>query len=305
MTKDIIRRYIWLVDTIYQSGEDGISFEEINKKWKRSALSEGNAYPIKTFHNHRRDIESIFNILIECRKSTNSYYLYDPEELKNSSLTTSWLIDTLAVNNLIADCQQLKNRISFEYVPSGNQYLSRILKAMQENHCIDMDYLPFWHEQSCAYKNLQPYAVKLFKQRWYLIAFNHFINEIRTFCLDRIQALNITDQPFILPDDFDVKSYFHAYFGIITDPELKTAIVKIRINENQRKYVRSLPLHHSQQEIETTENYSVFSYTLKPSYDFIQEILRFGNTMEVIEPIDLRNEIKTKLQQTIALYKKN
>ncbi|MFA7402067.1 MAG: WYL domain-containing protein [Bacteroidales bacterium] len=306
MTRDIIRRYIWLVDTIYQSGEDGISFEEINKKWKRTtSLSEGKAYPIKTFHNHRRDIESIFNILIECRKSTNSYYLYDPEELKNSSITTSWLIDTLAVNNLIADCQQLKNRISFEYVPSGSQFLTRIIQAMQENKTVTIKYLPFWHEQSCEFKHLHPYAVKLFKQRWYLIAYNPVTKAMRTFSMDRMQSLNITDETFILPEDFDVTSYFHSYFGIVANADIKTSIVKIRVDDNQRKYIRSLPLHHSQQEIETTENYSVFSYTLKPCYDFIQEILRFGETMEVIEPLGLRNEIKTKLQQTIALYKKN
>ncbi|MDX9890279.1 MAG: WYL domain-containing protein [Bacteroidales bacterium] len=302
MTSDIIRRYIWLVDTIYQSGEDGISFEEINKKWKRSSLSEGKVYPIKTFHNHRRDIENIFNIIIECRKSTNSYYLYDPEELKKSSITTSWLIDTLAVNNLIADCQYLKDRIAFEYIPSGNQYLTRIIQAMQENKSIDMDYLPFWHNEAYPYKELHPYAIKLFKQRWYMIAYNTHIKALRTFSLDRIKKLEITDNSFVLPDNFDVNAYFHAYFGITTDDTLETTIVSIRVNETQRKYLRSLPLHHSQEEIEIQEHYSIFSYTIKPTHDFIQEILRYGDTMEVIEPLWLRNEIKCMLQKTLDLY---
>lgn len=303
MTKDIIKRYIWLVDTIYQSGEDGISFDEINKKWTRSSLSEGKDYPLKTFHNHRRDIESIFSIDIECRKSTNSYYLYDPEELKNSSITTSWLIDTLAVNNLIADSQQLKDRIVFEHVPSGNQFLTRIIRAMQENKTISMHYLPFWHEQTCEYQHLHPYGIKLFKQRWYLLTFNPHIDALRTFSLDRIKELTIETKKFTFPEDFDLSSYFQPYFGIITDDTIETSLIKIRVSESQRKYLRSLPLHHSQNEIDIHEKDSIFTYWLKPTYDFIRELMRFADDVEVLEPNSLREAIKNSISKTARLYK--
>ena len=304
MTKDIIQRYIWLVDTIYQSGEDGISFNEINKKWTRSSLSDGKAYPLKTFHNHRRDIESIFSINIECRKSTNSYYLYDPEELKNSSLTTSWLIDTLAVNNFIADSQQLKNRIAFEYIPSGSQFLTRIIQAMQENKTITIDYLPFWHEQSCSFQHLHPFAVKLFKQRWYLIAYNPVIRLLRTYGLDRIKKLTMENESFILPENFDVNTLFQSCFGIITDDSVEASLINIRVAESQRKYLRSLPLHLSQKETEINENDSIFTYYLKPTYDFIQELLRYADTIEVMEPLWLRTEVKRIFDRAATLYKK-
>ena len=63
MIVDKIRRYVWLLDTIYRAGERGITFDEINEKWQRyDLLSEGRAYPKRTFEQHKEEIQETFNI---------------------------------------------------------------------------------------------------------------------------------------------------------------------------------------------------------------------------------------------------
>ena len=72
MAKGLFDRYIWLIDTIYRAGK--ITFEEINKRWLRTEMSNGEEIPLRTFHNHRKAIETMFDINIECNKRSGYYY---------------------------------------------------------------------------------------------------------------------------------------------------------------------------------------------------------------------------------------
>ena len=79
MAKNLFNRYIWLVDTIYRNGK--LSFKEINDKWLQTDFSEGKPIPLRTFHNHREAIQDLFDINIECNKSTHEYYIEDADQL--------------------------------------------------------------------------------------------------------------------------------------------------------------------------------------------------------------------------------
>lgn len=68
-------------------------------------------------------------------------------------------------------------------------------------------------------------------------------------------------------------------------------------------YVRALPLHHSQKEIETAYGYSVFEYEIRPTLDLKQEIISRGNDMEVVYPESFRNEIKEMIGEMWNMYK--
>ena len=93
MIVDKIRRYVWLLDSIYRAGERGITFDEINEKWQRyDLLSEGRAYPKRTFEQHKEEIQETFNIEICCDRKTNRYYISDREELKNQNHILKWLV---------------------------------------------------------------------------------------------------------------------------------------------------------------------------------------------------------------------
>lgn len=290
MAKDLFNRYIWLVDTIYRA--DGITFEEINEKWLRNSMSEGLDLPLKTFHNHRKAIEDMFDINIVCDKRGGyKYYIENADDMEKGGVRT-WLLNTFAVNNLINESHHLKRRIVFEQIPSGQNFLTPVIEAMRDGMSIEIKYKSFWRQDEYT-TEVEPYFVKVFKQRWYLIARNKIKDAIRIYALDRIHALAQTGNAFVMPKDFSPEEYFYNSFGIISQDNCPPEIVELKVYGTQKEYFRTLPLHHSQEEVENADGYSIFRYYLSPTYDFIQEILSHGCEVEVLSPQHLRDEVRS------------
>ena len=84
---------------------------------------------------------------------------------------------------------------------------------------------------------------------------------------------------------------------------MKKENVLLKVMARQSMYFRSLPLHSSQKEVETHDDYSVFSYFLTTDYDLKQDILSFGDKVEVLEPKELRDEMKEMIKSLIIMYK--
>lgn len=289
MAKDLFNRYIWLVDTIYQA--DGITFEEINEKWTRNSMSGGEDIPLKTFHNHRKAIEEIFDINIICdKKNGYRYYIENVDDMQKGGVRT-WLLNTFAVNNLINESHHLKRRIIFEQIPSGQKFLTPVIVAMRDGNTLEVTYKSFWKQDEYT-TEVEPYFVKVFRQRWYMVARNVYKDAIRIYALDRIRDLRQTEKVFTIPQDFSAEDYFHNAFGIIIEDGCPPETIELKVYGMQREYFRTLPLHHSQTEIETKEEYSVFRYRLSTTYDFMQEILSHGCDVEVLAPGHLRDDIR-------------
>lgn len=296
MAISLFNRYIWLVETINRA--ERITFEEINKKWLRNDWSEGNDIPLRTFHNHRKKIEELFDIHIEC-DGYNQYYI--ATKLDNG--LRNWLLNTFTVQNLIHESFSLKDRILFEEIPSGQVFLSTIIEAMRDEVALKFQYKPFWYGEIPDIE-INPYCVKIFKQRWYVLGYNAFKKEIRIYSLDRIQTITTTNRKFKIPKNFRADAYFENAFGIVVYPDLAACTVKLKVYGRTIDYLKTLPLHHSQQEVENNTEYAVFKYYIAPTQDFMQEILSHGNDIEIIEPESFRNEIAEKIKQMNNLYKK-
>jgi hypothetical protein len=300
MAKDLFNRYIWLVDTIYRAQK--ITFEEINEKWLLNEMSEGEEIPLRTFHNHRHAIEEMFDINIECdRRNGYVYYIENADDMEKGGVR-SWLLNTFAVNNLINESHHLKRRILFEKIPSGQRYLTPIIEAMRDNLAIEITYQSFWHDEPYTFE-IEPYCVKIFKQRWYLLAYNPYYDAMRIYGLDRIQDLRTTDKTFKMNKDFNAENYFDDCFGITVDENISPCPVTIKALSMKCKYFRALPLHPSQEEIITTEEYAIFQYFVRPTYEFRQELLSHGDEIEVLSPIFFRNEMAETIIKMKVLYK--
>lgn len=301
MAKDLFNRYIWLVDIIYRSGK--ITFEEINERWLRTEMSDGQEIPLRTFHNHRKAIEELFDINIECNKKGGyTYYIENREDMERGGVR-NWLLNTFAVNNLINESHKLKRRILFEDIPSGRQYLTPIIEAMRGNLVLQMTYQSYWSDEPKTFE-IEPYCVKVFRQRWYVVANNPALGCLRIYSLDRIQQLSVTEEEktFQIPGDFDPQLFFQNNFGITIDDELDIERIRLRVYGTQRKYFRALPIHPTQEEVETTSEYSDFQYLFRPSYDFYQEILSHGNKVEVLKPEWLREDIYATIKEMEERY---
>lgn len=295
---NLFNRYVWLVDLIYRSGH--ITLKEINSKWLDSSLNNsGEEIPKRTFHNHRKAIETMFDINIEC--SRNQYYIGNADDMKRGGVR-SWLLNTFAVNNLINESHKLKSRILFEKIPSGQRFLTPIIEAMRDGHNITLTYQNYWQSEPHTFE-VSPYCIKVFRQRWYLVAWNEYNKDIRIYTLDRVQDMQTADKKFCLPDDFDGEEYFATCFGIINQGKAELVKLKVNKDENKHLYFQSLPLHPSQKLISETNDHAVFEYFLKPTYDFRQEILSHGYDVEVLCPESLRNEIATVVKTQAEAYK--
>ena len=302
MIVDKIRRYVWLLDTIYRAGEDGITFDDINLKWQRyDLLSEGKAYPKRTFEQHKEEIQETFNVEICCDRRTNRYYISDREELRNQSLVLRWLINTFNLNNIIGQSKSLKDRIGLEDIPAGHDYLIDIIDLMNNSCTFDMEYQKFYADEKKLYRNMEPYAVQIFQRRWYVLARNPENNTLHTYSLDRITSLSKTTSTFKMPKHFSVSEFFSDCFGIINDATPKQHIV-MKAADFQAKYLKTLPLHESQQIVSEDADYTVFSYDLCPTFDFKQKIISFMSSVEIIEPQSFRDDIIKEIEAMRKAY---
>ena len=304
--QSLISKYVWVIETIYQRRK--ISFKELNHRWLDDDISRGVDIPKRTFDNWRYAIWDMFGIsIVNENRGEYRYYIENEEDISKNGLR-SWLYNTFCVSNALANSQSVKDRIQLEFVPSGQQYLQPIIEAMKENRVINITYHSYWKDEENNF-DVQPYCVKLFRQRWYMVARStypfYFEQGPRIYSLDRIQHLHKTDETFVMPKDWDANEYFADSFGIIADQRIDSQTVKLKVSAGQANYIRDLQMHESQEEIERNEEYSIFAYRLRPTYDFMQEILKNGEDIEVLEPLWLREEMAGIIQRMWNKYKED
>ena len=302
--QSLISKYVWVIETIHRRRK--ISFKELNRRWLDDDISRGVKIPKRTFDKWRYVIWDMFGInIVNENRGEYRYYIENEEDISKNGLR-SWLYNAFCVSNALANSQSVKDRILLEFVPSGQQYLQPIIEAMKEHRVINITYHSYWKDEENNF-DVQPYCVKLFRQRWYMVARsthpNYFKKGPRIYSLDRIQHLHKTDETFVMPKDWDANDYFAGSFGIIADQHVESQTVKLKVSTGQANYIRDLKMHESQKEIERNEEYSIFAYRLRPTFDFMQEILRNGEDIEVLEPLWLREEMAGIIKRMWNKYK--
>lgn len=298
----LMNKYVWVIETIYRHRK--LSFRDLNKLWLNDDISMGVELPKRTFDNWRYAIGDIFKIdIVNEKKGRYRYYIENEEELSGNGLT-SWLYSTLSVANMLYDSKNLKERILLEDIPSGLQHLQPIIRAMKENYLLNITYKSYWSDEECSF-DVKPYCVKLFKQRWYMVAksTHAYYNDKppMIYSLDRILQLTVKQETFEMPKDWNSKEFFEGCFGVCRS--LDVEVVKLKVSAQQANYIRDLKLHDTQEEIERNSNYSIFTYCIRPEYDFQQELMRYGEDVEVLEPQWLREEMAGKIERMWGKYK--
>lgn len=295
MSKDLFSRYIWIVDTIRRYGR--ISREELNNRWCNSPYSNGEPMPRRTFYNHRQAIEELFNINIECDATTYEYYIEDHGAQRES--VTNWLLNSVVTNNVLSDSREVAERVFLEDIPSARHHLGTVMDALKANKTVQFLYAPFTRSQAREVM-LKPYFLKLFRQRWYVTGRNVKEKVIKTYALDRMTDAVVTSNSYHIPDEFDASEFCRDTFGVIFD-QSEPRRVSIRTTPQQAKYLRNLPLHHSQEEM-VHDDFSIFNYKIKLTRDFLQELLSLGPEVVVLDPPELRAQMVNALQNTISQY---
>ena len=272
--------------------------KQLNRLWMRSPLSNGEPLPERTFYHYRRAIEENFHIDIAC-DSQGRYYI-DRDNSRQSRAFTNWMLDSYAVSNAIKGSDAPMDRVEIEDVPSAREFLPVVLDAIRNSHKIEFTYAGFNRSRAERGIRYEPYFLKRYKQRWYMIGLKVKSGDIRTYALDRVKELKTLDEPFVKPADLELNDLFGNIVGV-TSSKADVRTVRLQATPTQAKYFRALPLHPSQDEA-LHDDYSVFTYRLKLNYELAHEILSLGDAVKVLEPPELKAMVVMQLKSALQQY---
>lgn len=297
------REYIWLVNTIRKAGK--ISFSDLQTKWLETDMSEGLPLARSTFNRHMDAIQDIFGIYIDCdRRDGYRYFIGNEGVLAEDSVQT-WMLSTLSVSNTISEGLSLQERILLESVPSENTRLATILEAMKQKARLQMEYQKYGHAESKQVV-FEPYCIKLFKRRWYVLGHLPIDDDspsaYRIYSFDRIKHLELMDDKFEVPADFNAQRFFKDYYGAMIAHDTQPENIIVRAFGNERYYLRDLPIHHSQREIHDCDEYAEFELHMHPTADFCSHVLSRSSQLQVLHPQWLAHRICQMLKDALERY---
>ena len=302
----LFKEYIWLVNTIKRARR--ISFAEIQEKWLDTEMSGGEEFARSTFNRHKDAIQDIFGINIDCdRKGGYKYYIANEKVLREDTVQ-NWIVSTMSVNDVISDSKALHDRIVLQQIPC-DEYLETFINAMKRKVRVEVKYRRY-ESDNVTEVDFEPYCLKLFNQRWYVLA--HFHRDATpekeerdyygVYSFDRMQEVSLTNVKFEVRDDFDAQDYFSECFGVFASESTPAERIVLRAYNKQRYYLNDLPLHHSQKVIGRGENYTDFEYYIRPTIDFCGHILSLANQLKVICPQSLADRIRQMAMDTLEMY---
>lgn len=302
----LFKEYIWLVNTIKRARR--ISFAEIQEKWLDTEMSGGVEFARSTFNRHKDAIQDIFGINIDCdRKGGYKYYIANEKVLREDTVQ-NWIVSTMSVNDVISDSKALHDRIVLQQIPC-DEYLETFINAMKRKVRVEVKYRRY-ESDNITEVDFEPYCLKLFNQRWYVLA--HFHRDATpekeerdyygVYSFDRMQEVSLTNVKFEVRDHFDAQDYFSECFGVFASESTPAERIVLRAYNKQRYYLNDLPLHHSQKVIGRGENYTDFEYYIRPTIDFCGHILSLANQLKVIYPQSLADRIRQMAMDTLEMY---
>lgn len=255
----------------------------------------------------QRDIEQIrfeFGIEIKYDRDKNGYYIdYENSLNIESFFRFLEIVNTaeLLTESLLESKDSLKH-ISFDTGGGlkGIENLKPLLKAIKDNRKISFTHFNFHTEKSRKY-TLKPYLLKEYQNRWYVVGIIGGFNEFRTFGIDRIENLGIKTETFKQDKKLNPIEMFNRTIGLVYSENTPQNIV-LSFTPTQGKYVKTLPLHSSQRTLIDDERECRISLEVVPNYELTQQILKHGETVKVIEPQWLVDEIKEILKRNFEKY---
>ena len=303
--KEQMLRLKFIEEFLRRRKEKGASFEEISdyleSKYQDKGLKlDSLKFTKRTFLRDKEAILEVFLINISYRRSSNTYAIdYDEIDEYHEDI-----FDNLLLVEAYKEVKGKKNVMFFEQRKSrGLHWLNGLVHAITHQKIITLNYTKFWEGVSYK-KTLEPYALKEFRNRWYLLA-----NEkdgkgffLKTFGLDRISDLEISNSSF-KPEKIDIENYFKNSFGIIYGENEEVEEIVLSFDSEQGQYIKTLPMHHSQKVLVDNDKEYRIQLTLFPTYDFEREVLSHGERVKVISPKSFKEHLQNEVKKMLKNYK--
>lgn len=253
----------------------------------------------RTLQRDLKEIRNVFGIDIEYSKTNKGYYISQSE---TENMNFQRMIEAFDMFNSLNLAQDLTPFIHLEKRrPQGTENLYGLLHAIKNKLKIKFTYQKFWEEE-VSQRLVEPYALKEFKNRWYILAKDSKDNNIKSFALDRLKNLEITTQHYQYPDNYSIEQSYRYCFGIISPNGSDPQDIILSFDPFQGKYIKTLPLHATQEILADNDQETRIKLKLCLTHDLVMELLSFGHNMKVIEPKKLADEIKEAHKNAYKQY---
>ena len=253
----------------------------------------------RTLQRDIKEIRNVFGIDIEYSKSQKGYFISQNE---NENMNFQRMMEAFDMFNSLNLAQDLTPFIHLEKRrPQGTENLYGLLHAIKNRLQIKFTYQKFWEEELIQ-RFVEPYALKEFKNRWYIMAKDSKDNNIKSFALDRLTNLEITNHTYQYPDNYSIEQSYRYCFGIISPNDEEPQDIILSFNPFQGKYIKTLPLHDTQQVLVDNDEEMKIKLKLCLTHDLVMELLSFGDNMKVIEPKSLADQIKQAHEKAYRQY---
>ena len=300
MSSNAFKRQLWLLNTLLRHKR--LTFEEIRRLWEYASINdERKSLSLRTFHNHKDALCSMFGISIACSAADGYKYSISNEAPLDNAPYLQWLVNTFNTVETIRQSADLHERIILEEMSDGAQFLQTVIRAMRECRVLNVKYQSYYKTEPREL-HFRPYCIKVLRQRWYVVGMVEEDRDIKTISLDRAWNMEATDKHFEYPKDFSPKEYFRNSVGIYVNEGLKPENIVVRVHGVMAAHLRSVPLHESQEELQSTSNSTDFRYRMAPSHELVLRLLGMGRSAEVIEPEILKDMVRDELRNMLKAY---
>ena len=255
---------------------------------------------------------------------TEKNYKLPAIEIKESDLFAVYLADKLLIqyegtaiyNSLCSVFKKIEdslpNKISldpgnepsrFTVFPPSNTIIKpgiweTVTSAIRLSRKLQVHYQSPGKEPSI--RILDPYHSVRFEGDWYVVAFCHNRQEIRTFSFARMLNAKLMPDTFEIPVNFDFHKLSGSHFGIHwSDDEIK---VKILFNKKVAGYLKERKWHPSQRIEENSDGSAVLSLTVNHLLELKRWILSWGSMAHVLEPQSLIEDLKQTIAEMNNIY---
>lgn len=296
-----LKKCLYLINLLERKG--ALTLKEINDYYQYSSLYEGDEIQARTFTRYKDYIAETFPCYVEYNPRNGKYELHRHMTLygEDDSLY-DYLLSAYHIEGMTELALKHRDKIILSEAPTGVGNVQIILEAIDQGKGIECEYYSFNHK-TVKHQLLIPYFLRTWEQRWYLAAEpdNHH-HGISIFALERMDNIRLTDQKMQPSNDVTADEYWEGSFGVNhSDNQVPERIV-IKVYGSQVNYVRALPIHESQKELESNEDYTLFEYHIVPCYNLYQQLLWHREKLEVVEPIQMREEMAKIVRDMTVLY---
>ena len=301
-----ISRYLLILKKLkakpYSSYEDLEAY--INNQFDYLQMQDDSlniGFSKRTLQRDIKEIRTTFGVDIEYSILNKGYFITQGE---TDNMNFQRMIEAYDMFHSLNLAQDLTPYILLEKRrPQGTENLYGLLHAIKNKLQIRFDYQKFW-EDEITHRVAEPYALKEFNSRWYILAKDINDGRVKSFGLDRLTHLDITKKTFEYPKNYNIEESFRYCFGIISPDNYGPQEIILSFDPVQGKYIKTLPLHDTQEIVIDNDDELRIRLKLCDTLDFVMELLSFGDNVKVLQPKSLADKVIAAHKKAYEQYQK-